>query len=179
MENRLKNWVVVLIAVFVTFSVLGASQMLWQKFAVARPLDAALQGIDGVTKVVRESGSRKDDIVKVQVSLKNAANLQKTYTELADGITAVIGSRRIQIILSDSRNAELESFYYSVQPNLQEAMATGKFTVMVKQLEEQAAPRGIKAQVFIDNRNIYLQLVKDEAELYQVVPRLTAVQEVK
>lgn len=179
MDFKAKNWVVIITVVIVTYAILGGGQMLWQKFAVAKPLDTALQDINGVEKVVRENGSKKEDPVKINVTLKNVANLEKTYTGLMEGSANVLGSKRFKLTLTDSRSPELEQFNYQIQPHIQEAMATGAFTQMVNKINEQASAKGITAQVFIDNRNIYLQLTKDGAELYHVAARYPASQEVK
>lgn len=179
MDFKAKNWAVILIVVIATVAVLGGGQMLWQKFAVAKPLDTALQDINGVEKVVRENGSKKEDPVKINVTLKNVANLEKTYTEIVEGSTNVLGGKRFKLTLTDARSPELEQFDYQIQPQVQEAMATGAFTQMVNKINEQAAAKGITAQVFIDNRNIYLQMTKDGAELYNVIARYPLGQEVK
>jgi len=179
MDFKARNWVMIITIVIVTFAVLGGGQMLWQNFAVARPLDTALQDINGVEKVVRENGSKKEDAVKINVTLKNTANLQKTYTEIMDGSASILGGKRFKIAIADSRSPELEQFNYQIQPHIQEAMATGAFTQMVNKIYELAAAKGIGIQVFIDNRNIYLQMSKDGAELYHIAARYPDSKEVK
>lgn len=179
MDFKARNWVMIITVVIVTFAVLGGGQMLWQKFAVAKPLDTVLQDINGVEKVVRENGSKKEDAVKINVTLKNVANLQKTYTEIVEGSATILGGKRFKVAITDSRSPELEQFNYQIQPHVQEAMATGAFTQMVNKIYEQAAAKGIAVQVFIDNRNIYLQMSKDGAELYHIAARYPDSQEVK
>jgi len=179
MDLRNRRWLMVIGIVMMTVAVLGGGQMLWQKFAVSKPLDTVLQGINGVEKVVRENGGKKEDPVKITVTLKNAENLQKTYTGIIEGSAGVLGGKKFKIAITDTRSAELEQFSYAVQPHIQEAMATGAFTQMVGKINELAAAKGIAVQIFIDNRNIYLQLSKDGAELYHVTARLLDGQEVR
>jgi hypothetical protein len=179
MGFRLNKWAVMFFTVVMTFAILGGGQTIWQKFTVAKPLDATLLKIDGVEKAIRENGDKKDDPVKINVTLKNASNLQKTYTAILDGSKSVLGGKRFQVTIADTRTAELEQFEAMVQPHMQEAIATGAFTQMVNRIQELAATKGITAQIFIDSRYMYLQLTKDGAELYQVVPRLPEHQEVR
>ena len=179
MDFKIKNWAMVIGAILITVALLGGGQMLWQNYAVAKPLDTTLQDINGVEKVVRESGSKKSDPVKINVTLKNVENLQKTYTGIVEGSSSVLGGKKFKVAIIDTRSPELEQFDYAVQPHIQEAMATGAFSQMVGKIQEQAAVKGIHAQVFIDNRNVYLQLSKEGSELYHVTARYLDSQEVK
>ncbi|MCX7780552.1 MAG: hypothetical protein N2491_06510 [Negativicutes bacterium] len=179
MDFKSKNWAVVLATIMLTVAVLGGGQLLWQKYAVAKPLDTVLQGIDGVAKVAHDGGSRKDDTVKIYVTLQHAANLQKTYTAIMEVAGNALGGKRFKVIVADTRTPELEQLSYLVQPHIQEAVATGMFTQMASYIQEQAAAKNVAAQVFIDSANIYLKLAKDGAELYQIVPRLPDKREVK
>ena len=178
MNWKAKNWLIAFAVICATIGFLSGGQALWQKFAVAGPLDQTLQGINGVAGVARASDGKKGDGITFHITLQNAANLQKTYREITEAGEAALGGKKFKVSIRDNRSPELEELYYQLQPQIQESIATGSFTGMAGAIRQQAAARDIQARVFIDSRYIYLQMSKDGAELYQVVPRYPGDQEV-
>ncbi|SDF64601.1 hypothetical protein [Sporolituus thermophilus] len=176
--QRKYNLLIGLMSVVLTIALLAGGQVLWQKYAVAKPLDKMLQGIDGVESATWEEGTKKEE-VKIHVTLHQVGNLPKTYSEITDGSRQILGARGFKIIIHDNRTPELEQFYYRVHYFVQEAIFTGNFALMAERLQEQAARSGVAVQAYVDARHVYLKMTKDGGEMYEVVPRTIDGREVK
>lgn len=171
MNWRQYNWLAGCAAVCLTVAVLFSGQMVWQKFAVAKPLDKAFLEISGVTEAVWDKQSKNGEPIKIYVTLQNIENLARTYAELNDGARKVLGKKPFKIVIHDGRSAELEQFNYKVQYLVQEAIFTGNFSTMTKQIAAQAKDEHIDLQMYVDAENVYLQTKKAAAEMYVVIPR--------
>jgi hypothetical protein len=177
MNLKRDNWLTFVAALAVTVAVLVAGQLLWQKFAVARPLDAGLRGIAGVTAAGWEEGRNGD--LTINVTLGTVDNLAKTYGEIGEKARTVLGRRPARIVLADSRTPELESLAFALNIPVQEAIKTGNFTAMAERVAAAARDGGADARVSVDAANVYIQLTRQGAALYEVVPRPDATREVK
>lgn len=172
------RWSIVGLTVIVTLSILFGGQFLWQQFAITKPMSQLAQGIDGVESASLDKNDKNGTTVKINVTLANVTNLQKTYKALNDRITNVLGHKNYQIIINDSHTPELEGLYYSIHLYIQEAIVTGNFGLMAERIQEKSAVSGTKAQLFVDSKHIYVQLTNTNSSMYVVVPR-QPVQEVK
>ena len=162
------KWSISLLAGLITLAVLFAGQTMWLKYAVANPMDKSLHSIDGVDRVTLSEHSTQ---LMIDVTLKDVKDLSKTYDCLLGKINDTAGTKKYQLTFHDSRSSELEDFYNSIQYAVQEAIATGHFTAMVEQITAKADDEKIKAKVWINGKNIYMQLEKNGAQMYEVVPR--------
>lgn len=169
MNLRRDNVTTFVIALAVTVGVLVAGQLLWQKYAVAKPLGAGLRDIPGVQTAAWEEGKNGD--ISINVTLAGVGNLAATYGDIEATAKNILGRRPARIILTDSRTPELEALHYDVHFHLQEAIATGNFAVMAERVQAKAAAAGAEARVHVDARAVYLQLARGGAALYDVVPR--------
>ena len=157
------------VALAVTVAVLVAGQLAWHKYAVAKPLDAGLREIPGVTAASWQEAKNGD--VVINVTLGGVENLAVTHGDIETAAKNILGRRPSRIILTDTRTPELDDLYYAVHYHIQEAIAAGNFAAMAGQINTQAAARGVQAKIYVDARAVYLQLAKDGADLYAVVPR--------
>lgn len=179
MNWRQYNWVAGCVAVVVTVSVLFGGQLLWQKFAVAKPLDKAFLDINGVVEATWDTQSKNGEAIKIYVTLQNIENLANTYKELNDGAKRVLGKKPFNIVIRDSRSAELEQFDYKVHYDVQEAIFTGNFTSMAEHLADKAKEANIDLVIYVDAENVFIQTTKGTAQMYTIVPRYLASPEVK
>jgi hypothetical protein len=173
------RWVVGCIAVVVTFAVLACGQLVWQKYAVAKPLDKVFHGINGVESAAWEDNSKSGESVKIYVTLRDVTNLQKTYEELLEGGKRILGPKDFKIVIKDARTPELEQFYYNVHYNVQEAIFNGNFTIMAERIREKAVKEGLDARIIVDINNVYLDLSQQSDHMYVVIPRKIDSQGVK
>jgi hypothetical protein len=159
------------IALIITIAVLYSGQALWQNFAVDAPLDKALSNIDGVNKVVLEDSKNINDSTKIYVTLSNVANLQKTYNEISETIDHTLKGSQYSLEIKDNPSSELEQAYYEINNYVQKAIVDGDFPALEAKVREKSGLVGASAKVYVDNRNIYLQLAKNGNYLYSVVTR--------
>ncbi len=178
MNLKRDNWVAFVAALAVTVAVLVAGQLTWQKYAVARPLDAGLRDIAGVTAASLEEGKNGDLTINVTLG-NNVDNLAKTYGAVGDTAKRILGRRPASIVLADSRSPELERLYYDLNLPVQEGIFTGNFTAMADRIAARARAAGATAKVSVDAASVYVQLTREGAALYAVVPRADAAREVK
>jgi len=171
MNWRKYNWALGCMAVLITFVVLAGGQTLWQKYAVAKPLDKIFSGVDGVESTLWEDSGKNGEPVKIIVTLKDVANLQKTYEDLVAGSQRILGTKRFKIIINDNKTPELEQFYYEIHYYIQEAIYTGNFTSMADKIQEKANTAGVDIRVFIDISNVYVQAKQNTGSMYIVLPR--------
>lgn len=162
------KWLISLLAGVVTLAILFGGQTLWLKYAVAKPLDKFFYSIDGVENVQISDTSAQ---LSIDVTLKDVKELPKTYDSLSQGIRNVVGNKNYKLVVHDSRNSELEGFYQAIHYYVQEAIATGRYSTMVEQIKGKADSQGIKANVWVDAKNVYLQLEKNGVQMYEIVPR--------
>lgn len=179
MNWRQYDWLAGCMAIVITVVTLFAGQALWQKFAVAKPLDKAFAGINGVVAAAWEDQSKNGEPVRIYITLENIDNLAATYEEIDNGAKRVLGKKPFNIVIRDSRSAELEYFNYKVHYMVQEAIFTGKFSSMAEHLAAKAQEENIDLRVYVDAENVYMQTKKDTAQMYTIVPRHARSQEVK
>lgn len=179
MHRERSTWLTGIIALAVTLLVLFGGQTIWHTFAVAKPLDNAFEGIDGIQSVAWNKEKSDKAAVVLQVSLDHVTNLQTTYTDIQERAKNILGKSTFRIVIRDSRNPELEQVYHEMHFHIQEAIATGRFGNMAEHVKEKALEAGIDAQISVDAYNVYLQLSQGDANLYRVIPRTHALTEVK
>lgn len=178
--NSNKNRLTVVLAVIIlTLAILGGGQLLWQRYAVDKPLAKVLNGIDGIDSFYVDNNTKISSVLKLNISLANVKNLQKTYQAVHEGAASILGSSQFSVIIHDNRTPELEQVYYNVHLYVQEGIATGNFASMAEQVEQKASASGVEAQVYVDSANVYLGLKKADAGMYVVTPRHTGQPEVK
>ncbi|MDF2569704.1 MAG: hypothetical protein K0R55_1308 [Sporomusa sp.] len=182
MPKKDYNWVIGCLTLLFTLIALFGGQLLWNKYAVANPINKAFQNIDGIETVTvgrfNDQGKNSDK-TKIYVKLGHVANLQSLYSEMADRATQVDGGRKYEIVIQDNRTPELEQFYYSIHYQIQEAIFTGNFATMAECIEAKANSAGVTAQIYVDTKNIYLKMTKGTDDMYVVIARDGSSQGVK
>jgi hypothetical protein len=177
MDFKRDNWYVFVIALAATVATLIVGQLLWQKYAVARPLGTGLRDIAGVTTAAWEEGKNGD--LTINVTLSGVDNLARTYGEIGDTAKRILGRRPARVVIADSRTPELEDLYYAIHLHIEEAIFTGNFSAMADRIDAKARAAGADAKVYVDAANVYVQLTRQGAALYAVVPRSDSPREVK
>ncbi len=165
---------VVASAIIVTLAVLLAFQFIYQKFDVEQPLFK----LYSQTKLVEKAPTieQKGGTVKVILDVKKTENLKQAYQDLDSYTEQVMGATKFTIELKDNRTKELENAYYQSQFIIYEALSRGDFSRMADVIQQNAAKAGAEAKVFIDNDNIYVEFLKGNNYLYEIVPRKPAPQ---
>jgi hypothetical protein len=178
MKWRRDQWAQYLVVLALTVGVLICGQLFWHKYAVTGPLDKELLQIKGVESAQWQDSNKGDDDLKLNVALGPVVNLQQTYGEINAAVKRKIGQRAVLISLRDHRGPELEDLYYQINFNIQEAISTGRFVAMADTIRDRAKADRVSAKVYVDAKNVYIQLAKGTDYLYTVVPRQPGIQEV-
>jgi hypothetical protein len=103
--------------------------------------------------------------------LNNTDNIKKTYDEISTKIEETLNGRDFVLKIGDSRTAELEQAYYDINYYIQKAVMDGDFPLLDKKAKDIAASIGSSAKVYVDDRNVYLQLDKNGHSLFSVTAR--------
>lgn len=160
---------VVIAAVFVTLAVLLTVQFLYQKYDVEQPLFKLYSETELVNKVpvIEQKGTS----VNVVLHLKKTENLKQVYHDLSSYTEQIMGNKKFTMELKDNRNKALEEVYYQSQFMIYEALAKGDFTKMADVVQDNAGGIGATSKVYIDNDNIYVEILKGDNYLYEIIPR--------
>jgi hypothetical protein len=159
------------IALIITVACLFIVQAVWQSYAVDLPLDKALNDIDGVISVTLDDSHKINDSTTIYVTLDNTANLQKIYKEISAKTEQTLKGSEYTLEIKDNRSPELEQTYYDIHYYIQKAIVDGDFPLLEAKVREKADLVGAAAKVYVDEQNIYVQLVKNDISLYSVVTR--------
>jgi len=159
------------LALVLTPAVLYTWQSIWMNYAVASPLDKALNGIDGVKKVTLHKSKKLNKPVEVNIALESDVNLEKVYSEINDKIADTLKNKPYVLEIEDNRTQELEQLYQEINLYVQKAIVDGNFPVLAQNAEEKAESVEAHSKVYVDDKNVYLQLSKKGNFLYAVISR--------
>ena len=160
---------VILAAIVITLAVLLTIQFVYQKYDVEQPLFK----LYSQTKLVEKEPvlEQKGNSVKVILDVKKTDNLRQAYLDLNSYTEQVMGNTDFSIVLKDNRTKELEKAYYQSQFIIYEALSKGDFSRMDQVIQHNAANVGAEALIFIDSKNVYVEFLKGDNYLYEIVPR--------
>ncbi len=128
-----------------------------------------LTGLDGVEDVELEDTNTGKLVV---VRLGNVSDIGKIYMYIHNRAVRSLGDNFGGIMVVDNRTAELDDIYYRMHFAIQEGISTGRFTTMITKIEEiTRRARVDRYRVDITNEYVFVQLHKDNHNLYEVVPR--------
>ena len=159
------------IAFVITVACLLTVQAIWQSYAVNSPLDNALNDIDEVLSITIDDSHKINGSTTVYVTLDYTANLQKTYKEIRTKIKQSLKDSEYTLEIKDNRSPELEQTYYDIHYYIQKSIINGDFPLLEAKVREKADLAGATSRVYVDEQNIYVQLVKNDTFLYSVVSR--------
>lgn len=142
-----------------------------ESYTVDMPLNQSLQHMSGVEKVIWQNSGKLNEPANITVTLKDIANLQKTYEEINQKIKTIVGKKPYKLEIQSHSSPELESFYYDINFYLQEALANGNFPLLAEKTQEKAQALGVNARVYVDDQFVYVQFAQKDYALYAVVPR--------
>ncbi|HHV61838.1 MAG TPA: hypothetical protein GXX51_04255 [Firmicutes bacterium] len=169
MKYRGLNISVIVAAFAITLGAIMGMKYLAFKAQVEKPLNEFLRG----SRVVKSySVTESKEGFELDITLDEVDDLRATYLELRDGARAIMGDRLKTIVIKDTRTRELENVYYRVHFAIYEAIFTGSFQNMARLVDAEARiARLDRYRVRVDGDNVYLQLHKGRAYLYEIVPR--------
>lgn len=159
--------VVILSALLGLFFLFGA-QRAYQFSRVDQPLAQFFRSRGEVAAFAVRPGEGE---LRVEVTLRPVANLRESYLPLEEGVRDILGGRPFRLVVRDRRDQALVAQFYRLHYLLQEAVATGRFTVLEGALAEARRAGLDEARVFVDERFLYVQLRRGDRYLYELIPR--------
>lgn len=159
------------LALVITVTVLFTVQNLWMDYAVTSPLNKVLKEINGVSAISLENTKKIGEPVIVNVTLDNDIILEKIYTEINLKIVKTLNNRPYILNIKDNRTPELEEIYYEANLYIQKAIIDGNFPLLEQNILEKAEAQGAVGRVSVDDKNVYLQLSKNNNCLYSIISR--------
>jgi disulfide oxidoreductase YuzD len=162
---------VILLALVVGLSIFFGSRWLYNKFGLEEPLGNVLTKSKAVQSF---EINRSQPVTRIIIYLAPVNNLKETYQELNQQVQSVLGSRQFEIKLIDRRDEKLTQVLYHSQFAIYEAIKRGNYQEMVKFIEDEAVKTGATATVYLDQKNIYLQIQDNDHYLYEIIPHLNS-----
>lgn len=160
------------IIVLVFVSVLGlaiASESLLHAQRVAKPLQEALAALPGVEDVVIDGRGEKGSI---RVKLTSNADLLTVYPQMQDLVADYVNGDTNVLSVVDERDDVLQATYRNLRFIIEEGMLTGELTRVPSAVADAAEQVQLSHHmVAIDNDHVYVQLYRDDAYLYEIIPR--------
>jgi len=168
--DSMKNfkWHAAVLAFVVTLGIATGAVLLRQRQMINTPLLKRISELEPVREVRLEEGGEK----VIFVTLEYVDNLQKTYRQLHEVISEMLGEEAYRLVLVDKRSEPLEDAYYAVHFELYESEQKGSFAAAGAAVDAKLAALGLDDYRFaVDDKYIYLQLKKGDAWLYEIIER--------
>lgn len=152
-------------AFILTFAVLFGGLQLYRTYALIRPLELSLRQVPYVQSI---AVSTLGTSPQVNVTLGEVRDLQTTYDEIQSRITGMLGGPAT-IFLTDRRTPQLNSLYENLSPIIYQGMAHGDYQTMIASFTKAARQHGATARVTMNVNDVFVQLEKGSAYLYDVI----------
>ncbi|NLK00453.1 MAG: hypothetical protein GX318_04365 [Clostridia bacterium] len=162
----MRFWLIA-ISIAVILMLLFAGHWLYNKYFLEQPVEEVLNKLLEVehSDFNRETG-------KIELTLRDDINLQKTYRKIIDSLEDMGLSDNYKITITDKRNGNLEDVFYNAQFSIYQGIMQGDFINMNYNIDSIVGESDIdRYAVYIDNENVYLQFHKDKYYLYEIIKR--------
>ncbi len=159
-------------AAFLAVVALGVgARRLHYELRVADPVASLASEVAGVraVEIAPAAGGLKD----VVVELDGDVRLEEVYEEVERRSAERLGSSFGRLLLRDRRTPELIDGFYRIHYALQEAMVTGRFSEMARQVDQILSEAGFeKYRIFVGERHVFVQIHSPSGGyLYEALPR--------
>lgn len=116
---------------------------------------------------------RDGDDTIIHVTLRDVDNLKEVYSQILDTIERQFKEKSFTLKIVNNPGKTIESLYNDqIQFIIYEAIQTGEYTQMKTRLDKINIDNVTdEIKVFIDNKNLYLQIKNDKYSLYDVIKR--------
>jgi hypothetical protein len=160
---------IILIFFLAILGLLFSGQQLFYRWQVLRPLEESFRDVAGVEEVNIE---RRQGQLYLEFQVAPVENLRTTYLDLVGVGRELLGDRKVTVYIKDTRDPFLSEVFYDMHFTIAEGIATGRFARMAGELEALVERAGLeKGRFYVDEDNVYVQLTKDDAYLYEIIPR--------
>lgn len=160
------KWQIVLITFAVVLGVLFVGFQLYQNKILPDRISKDISTVEFV-KMVTISTDTNKYIIKVK--LGEVENLMKTYREIENKVKKY--PVKTNILLIDNPDEKLNNVYYNSQFSIYEGIQKGDYMKMYDTIKEISNKNNVIPHVYIDEKNIYLDLRDNYHYLYKIIPR--------
>ncbi|SJZ31269.1 hypothetical protein [Selenihalanaerobacter shriftii] len=159
----------VAIVLIIALGLFFGGQYYYNNYRLENSLTNSLMQIEGIEKVEIKN---VNEIKEVKLTLTNVKMLKEIYQKADRRLIDKFGSKNYTIKLNNSPNQKLMTAYQRVHLSVYESIITGEFTKMDARLKKIKEDLDIhKAEVSVDEENIYLELEDKNANFYKVISR--------
>lgn len=153
-------------ALILTFAVLFGGYQVYKNYELVKPLESQLLAIHAVQSAhVLTTGQNPEVVVK----LGKVSDLQATYRSIYADVTATLGTP-VGIELQDHRTPALSQLYETMGQILYQGIARGDYMTMTESMQSFAAKAHVTCRITMNGQDIFVQLSKGNAYLYDIVP---------
>lgn len=158
----------VIMAFILVLGLLFAGQLGYQKFGYHQPVRQVLEAHPGIASFEIDDEA---SVVRFVVKLGRTDNLMADYQQLNRQLWAANSGRPFELVIEDERDRALDEALHKSEFVVYQALIQGNFPEMVQAIHHHAREAGAEARVFVDNRNVYIQMETADHYLMSVVPR--------
>lgn len=161
----------VALIIFVVVLGLGLGlQYFHQQSLVINPLVVELQNVPGVEKLNWEKpGFGKQSRMNLGLRFKAGTPLVQAFGQVSNILERNGGD--FALFIEDSSNAVLRGIFQRIQIALEEAIATGEFTLLEHRVKALAEEHGVTWDLALDRDYVYISLQMGENALHRVINR--------
>jgi len=159
---------VVLLAMILTVVALFGGYKVYNVYGVEKPVKEQLSALPPVSSVSIDKNKNGYDI---EVQLGAVENLQSAYTGIENVLNQRFDNGDYKLNIIDNRNEKLELFYLQIQPAVQQTAAKSEFVWLDGYLDAKCREMGLKHNLMIDEKNIYVHISDGPYNLYDIVAR--------
>ncbi|MDD4170380.1 MAG: hypothetical protein PHD36_09055 [Desulfotomaculaceae bacterium] len=143
-------------------------QWIYQKYSFQNPLNTVLSTNEAVESF---QVNTEDEVVKVTLAIKSDADLMQSYQAVQKDLSSYMGRRQYYLDLIDSRDDDLQQLWYKNQFAVYQAIDQGSYQNMASEVNREAELAGAEAKIHIDQKNVYIRLIKNGRTLDEIIAR--------
>lgn len=163
------NWLAVILVTVLASGIILGSHWLYNRSALTGPLKTQLGEVSGVREVDLEL-ERGTWVIRINVERVNS--WEKLHGQLHGVIQVLLGTRPYTLQIEDSRTPLLEEALAEASFSLEEAVSTGRYTLLSETREAlKEGPEIQVARVSVVPGWVLVQLEEPRGYLYHSLPR--------
>lgn len=159
---------VIIFSLLLGLVIIFGIQWVYQKYSFQNPINTVLSANEAVDSF---QVNTEDGVVKVTLAIKSDADLMQSYQTVLKDLSANMGRRQYYLELIDSRDDDLQQLWYKSQFAIYQAIDQGSYQSMADEVNREAGLAGAEAKIYIDQKNVYIRLIKDGRTLDEVIVR--------
>ncbi|WP_018751359.1 hypothetical protein [Paenibacillus sanguinis] len=142
---------------------------LYQEWAIERPLENLLKGVEGVSEV--QLNIQPSELA-VKLDLAPGTELGTVVRHLEQDGRKQIGSRKLKIDVVDNSSPVLNELWENAMFAVAQAMENKQYTEITAALEQMEREHAkLKATAEMDNEHVYITLTDGQNSKFVILPR--------